>query len=433
MKKSLVTLVLALAALASAQQPTAPSAQPEQAAQPQQQKKEIKDPAEYNSYIAALREANPQLQAQAFETFLQQYPNSVVKEDALEQLMAAYEKLGNAAKTGETASRILQASPNNVRALALLAYTKRASAEAGQAPQQNAADALQYGQRGLQALTTMPKPEGMSDADFEKFKTQVAIILNGSAGFGALQNKDLAGAQKYLQAAVDLRNKENPNDPTALRDIYPLALAYLEATPINPAGLWWIGRAAVLSNDNPQIVKYGQFKYTKYHGSPDGWDQLLAQARTSAAPPANFAVAPAPSPAEQAKMLADSKDPKKMSFDEWQVVLSQGSPEVQERVWSQIKGLEVPFAAKVIAATRDRLELAATADDIEKSVADVTVTMVAPCVPPKCKIPKPGDETQVVAKLSAYTSSPFMITMGDGQYIAKEAPKPPAKKPPVRR
>jgi len=427
MKKSLVTLVLALAAVAPAQQPAAPAAQ----AQPPQQKKEIKDPAEYNTYIAALREANPQAQAQAFENFLQQYPNTVVKEDALEQLMAAYEKLGNATKTTDAASRILQVDPNNIRALALLAYTKRATAEAGQAPQQNAAEASQYGQRGLQALATASKPEGMSDADFEKFKSQVAIIFNGSAGFGALQNKDSAGAQKYLQAAVDLEIKQNPNDPNTLRDIYPLALAYLEATPINPAGLWWIARAAALSNNNPQIVKYGQFKYTKYHGSTDGWDQLLAQARTNAAPAADFAVAPAPSPAEQAKMLAESKDPKSMDFGEWELILSQGSPEVQQKVWSQIKGLEVPFAAKTITATRTKLELAATADAIDKNVADVTVTMVAQL--PLASVPKAGAEIQIQAKPDSYTASPaFMMQMIDGQLIAKAAPKPPAKKPPVK-
>ncbi len=426
MKKSLVTLVLAFAALAAAQQSAAPAAPPAQSAQPAQQKKEIKDPAEYNSYIAALREANPQAQAQAFENFLQQYPNTVVKEDALEQLMAAYEKLGNAAKMSETAGRVLQVDPNNVRALALLAFTARASAEAGQAPQQNAADAAKYGQRGLLALVTMSKPEGMSDADFEKFKAQVAIIFNGSAGFGAMQNKDFAGAQKYLQAAVDLEIKQNPSDPNALRDIYPLALAYLEAKPINPTGLWWIARAAALSNNNPQIVKYGQFKYTKYHGSPDGWDQLLAQAKASAAPPVDFAVAPAPSPAEQAKQLADSKNPKEMTFDELQLIFTDGSPEVQQKVWALIKGTEIPFAAKVISATRNKMELAATADDIEKNVADVTLTMVAPL--PLAKVPKAGDETQVLGKLDSYTGSPFMINMIEGQLIAKPAAKKPSPK-----
>jgi len=420
MKKLLLTLVLGLAALAAAQQSAAPTATPPaQAAQPPQ----IKDPAEYNSYIAALREANPQAQAQAFENFLQQYPNTVVKEDALGQLMAAYEKLGNAAKMTDTAARILQANPNNVRALALLAFTSRSSAEAGQAPQQNAADAFKYGERGLQALGTMTKPEGMSDADFDKFKTQVAIIFNGSAGFGALQSKDLPGAQKYLQAAVDLEIKQNPNDPNSLRDIYPLSLSYLEAQPINPAGLWWIARAAALSNNNPQIVKYGQFKYTKFHGSTDGWDHLLAQAKASPAPPANFAVAPAPSPAEQAKQLADTKNPKEMTFDELQLIFTDGSPEVQQKVWTTVKGTEIPFAAKVITATRTKMELAATADDIEKNVADVTLTMVAPL--PLPKVPKAGEETQVLGKLDSYTSSPFMISMVEGQLIAK----PPAKKP----
>jgi hypothetical protein len=438
MTKSLVTLLLALAALAAAQQPPASSttagaaqatqaAQPGAPAQPQQQKKEIKDPAEYNSYIAALRESNPQAQAQAFESFLQQYPNSVVKEEALEQLMAAYEKAGNAAKTTDTASRLLQVNPNNVRALALLAYTKRAAAESGQAAAQNSTEAAQYGQRGLQALATMPKPEGMADADFEKFKNQVGIIFNGAVGFGALQSKDYATAQKYLQAAVDARAKDNPNDPTALRDIYPLALSYLEANPINPIGLWWIARAAALSNNNPDIVKYGRYKYTKYHGSADGWDQLVAQARTSAAAPANFAVAPAPSPAEQAKMLADSKDPKSMDFGEWELILSQGAPDVQQKVWSQIKGLEVPFAAKTITATRTKLELAATADAIEKNVADVTVTMIAPL--PVASVPKAGQEIQIQAKPDSYTPGPFMMQMIEGQLIAKPPAKPPAKKP----
>ena len=153
----------------------------------------------------------------------------------------------------------------------------------------------------------------------------------------------------------------------------------------------------------------------------------MAQARTSAAPPPNFAVAPAPSPAEQAKMLADSKDPKSMDFGEWELILSQGTPEVQQKVWSQIKGLGVPFAAKTISATRTKLELAATADAIEKNVADVTVTMIAPL--PVASVPKPGQEIQIQAKPDSYTPNPFMMQMIDGQLIAKPSAKPPAKKP----
>ena len=120
-----------------------------------------------------------------------------------------------------------------------------------------------------------------------------------------------------------------------------------------------------------------------------------------------------------------------MDFGEWELILSQGSPEVQQKVWSQIKGLEVPFAAKTITATRAKLELAATADAIEKNVADVTVTMIASL--PVASVPKAGTEIQIQAKPDSYTASPaFMMQMIDGQLIAKAAPKPPAKKPPAK-
>src|ERR1035437_6961469 len=98
MKKSLVTMLLVLATAALVQQSAAQgAAQPAalvnqrdargaahpakagQAAQPTQ-KKEIKDPAEYNSYVNAIQQTNPQLKSQGLEAFLQTYPNSVMKE-----------------------------------------------------------------------------------------------------------------------------------------------------------------------------------------------------------------------------------------------------------------------------------------------------------------------------------------------------------------
>jgi hypothetical protein len=238
------------------------------------QRKVIKDPAEYNAYVTALR-PNPQQKAILMEAFVQQYPNSVVKVDALEQLMAAYEQSGNSAKTMESANRLLQADPNNIRALALLAYSARSAAEQGQNPQANSQQAEQYGQRGLQALQSAAKPVGVSDADWLKLKTQTEIIFHGAMGFGALQTKNYPVAQQNLQAAVDLRAKESPNDTTAIHDIYPLALAYLQTTPVNPLGLWYVARAADLSNQNPQIVEHGRNKYLQYHGSEQGWELKL--------------------------------------------------------------------------------------------------------------------------------------------------------------
>ena len=48
----------------------------------------------------------------------------------------------------------------------------------------------------------MPKPDGMSDADFVKLHNETAAIFDGAVGFAALQQKDFATAQKDLREAV---------------------------------------------------------------------------------------------------------------------------------------------------------------------------------------------------------------------------------------
>ncbi len=60
--------------------------------------KVIKDPAEYNAYITALNTTDPAAKAAAMEAFVTQYPNSIVKIDALEQAMAAYQQANNQQK-----------------------------------------------------------------------------------------------------------------------------------------------------------------------------------------------------------------------------------------------------------------------------------------------------------------------------------------------
>src|ERR1039458_3154201 len=180
-------------AQAAPQQNPAPAQPAQSPAAPQKppQKKEIKDPAEYNAYVGAAQQTDAAARVSGLEAFVTQYPNSVMKEDALELLMGAYQQmLGQAktpdeqkldqAKTLDTAQKVLVVNPCNLRALALLAYTKNA--------QQNFAEGGQFGEKGLQCLPTATKPEGTSDADFQKLKDGTATIFNGAVGVAAFQS-----------------------------------------------------------------------------------------------------------------------------------------------------------------------------------------------------------------------------------------------------
>src|ERR1700693_3134278 len=351
-----------------------------------------------------------------------------MKEDALELLMGAYQGTNNQAKTLETAQKVLAVNPCNIRALALLAYTKRAMAEAGQNAQQNLAEAGQSGEKGLQCLQTMTKPDGTSDADFQKLKAQTSVIFNGAAGIAAYQAKDYAKAEKFLRASVEA-------DPTNLRDLYPLALPYLTPGPAENDldGLFFIARAAALAQGagKDQIAKFGKSRYVKYHGSEDGWTNLLAQAATTPLPPANFAITQyvPPTPAQQAADLVKTKKVEEMSFAEWQLVLSEGTPEDVEKVWATLKGKPLQMVAQVISIeSTSKLQLAGSQDDIDAKRADIDLTMTAGI--PAAKMPKVGADFQFEGTPESYTPKPFLMTMDKGALLVKAAPKPAAHKKP---
>ena len=452
MKNILVALVLGCAVAAVAQDAGGQAAAPAQgAAQPQaqpaapaqgaaaqgqpaapQQKKEIKDPAEYNAYVGAVQQSDPNAKVSGLEAFLTQYPNSVMKEDALEILMGTYQQKGDAAKMGDTAQRLLQLNPSNVRALALLAFSKRMAALQGQNPLQNLADAAQYGQKGLAALPNFQKPEGMSPSDFDKLKAQMGGIFNAGVGQDALQKKDYPTAQKALRAAAEV-------SPTDFSLVYPLALAYLQATPpdvIN--GSWFGARAASLApqpQTQAQIEKYTKSQYTKYHGSDQGWTDVMAQAKasTTGMPPDGFTITQyvPPTPAQQAADLVKTKKVEEMSFAEWQLVLSEGAPEDAEKVWSVLKGKPLQMAAQVVSiASSSNFKLAGSGDDVEAKRADIDLTMSA-AVPARL-MPKEGADFQFEGTPVSYEPKPFMMTMKDGAILTAKAPAG-AKNPPVRK
>jgi tetratricopeptide (TPR) repeat protein len=425
MKKSLVVLLLLVAAVAFAQQP-APPAQP--GAAPAVKQKTITDPAEYSAYIAAIQATPPELKVTLLESFLQTYPNSVMKEDATELLLKTYDQLLSTdpqkytQKVMETGQRLLQINPNNLTALALLSYLDRALAQGG-GP--NSGQMLQqgreYAERGLQQLAVQAKPEGYTDEQWAQLKENFRLIFLGTIGHAAWQNKDYPTAQKDLQEVVAA-------DPNNFTNVYLLALSYLEPNPPLPQGLFWIARAVALAP--PQmppaqletIRRYGRNKYLRFHGSDQGWDQLLAEARTSPVLPANFNITPAPSPAEQASLMLQKTKPEDMEFADWQFILSSGNQQAADQVWDAIKGKPIRMVAQVISLSGNSVQLAASADDIQQNKADVELLLTSPPAPGRT--PKPGTQITVQGVPSSYIPNPFLMRMSDGQLLPRPGTRP---------
>lgn len=442
MKKIVLAILLACAMAATTQVPTQAQAAPQNppAAQGASGAAEsaptIKDPAEYNAYVNAIQQTDPNAKISALEAFLTQYPNSVMKTTALEVLMGTYQGANNAAKVVDTAKRLLTADPCSLSALALLTFNARQAVATGQNPQQNLADLTQYSNKGLDCVKTAPKPATLQQAQFDDLKKKVNPIFEAGAGFAALQNKDYENAKTHLLAAVQAQ-------PDDLQNVYPLTLAYLTPNPrpdedtLN--GLFFGARSVNLSNGNAQLTSYLTKIYKNFHGSDEGLQDLLACAKANPMPTADctskITKYVPPTPAQQAHDLVNGKTPDQiaqLSFGEWELVLSAGAPEDQDKVWSVIKGKPLQMLGFVTEVpSNTELHLAASADDIDAKRTDITLTMTGPI--PAAKLPKGGETDFAFEGVPAsYTATPFMLQMTDGKLLRK-AGAAPTKKPPVRR
>jgi hypothetical protein len=423
MKKILLTVVLGVAVGAMAQSTTTPPAQGQPAAAqaapaaaPAAQAPVIKDPAEYNAYVGAYQQTDPTAKISGLEAFLTQYPNSVMKNQALEILMGTYQQTGNAKKTMETATKLVTADTCNVRGLALLAYFDRVMAQGGDPnAKQLLVDGKKYGQQGLDCMPKFTKPDGTSDADFQKQKDQMNAIFHAAKGIDELQDKDDASAATDLRVTVDA-------NPTDFSVVYPLALAYLGQTPPDyQNGIWFAARAAAVAPAQAQagIEKYARSQYVKFHSADDGWADVLAAAKANSA---QVPIKPAPTPAEQVHIIVGSKKPEEMSFAEWQFVFTNGAQADQDLVWNAIKGKPLQMNGTIISTSPTEFMIAGSSDDIDTKKADITLQFVDKVLPKL--IPKDGASFDFRGEPASYTPSPFMMIMEKGVILTKTAPKP---------
>jgi hypothetical protein len=450
----------------------------------------IKDAAEYNAYANAKSQSAPAAKAQAIEAFLQQYPNSVAKIDMLQDLMATYQQAQNAPKMLDAAKRLIQASPNDLRALTAVVYLEHAGANGDQAKLD---DAATVAQQGLNA----PKDPCTTQADYDKLKDIATPVF-----YEAIAADD--AAKKDVKSEIDAYTKElqSYKDPAAttqapaLLDVYNLGNAYLQEDPKDlKDAVWFLTRAAQFAQPpyKTQIETAAEYWYKKYHcaqndaacnGTPPGGFaqiQQLAAIPANVFPPAEYnptQAPPPPSPAElahtaivsspacasvtptpppapptgSAAASAPAATPapaapaaapaapvppacadalKGMALSDKEFILSNGDPADQQLIWGVMKGVTAEIPGVVIAATPDSVQLAVTQDAQQSQKADFTVNMKTPLKP--AEAPAVGAKTTFIATFDSYTQNPPMIILKDGEpKAASKAPvhhAPPAHHP----
>ena len=382
----------------------APAAAPAAAQGPQ-----WKDQAEYNLFEAITKDSNPKTKLEKLQQWEKNYPQTAFVKQRRTLLLTTYYQLNQGKDALEEAKQILADDPKDFSALYITVTLLQ-----GVAGQNPPPAILEQGEKAANALLEInDAPANFSAAQWQSQKPQVQNLAHLNLGWIALQRKNWQVAETEFQKSLQL----DPNNGTAA---YQLATAiYSEKdTAKTPAALFYFARAATYEGQgalNPagrqQVMSYVQRAYKGFHGGEDGFDKLLAAAKASPTPPADFAI----------KSALDVAKAEVASEEEW----TKAHP--QEALWkgikealtgadganyfsSSMKDAELPAlkgkVVKLEPAMRPKTILLAMEDGkSDGTVADATLKFEMP-LPGNVE---PGTELTFQGIPESYTASPLMV------------------------
>lgn len=168
--------------------------------------------AAYKAFYDA-RTGPPQTQIQLGEAFVMKFPMSHYLVGVYSQLTSAYYNTGNTDKMFEAGNKAIELAPDNANILGLMAMamSRRINSKMPDAAAQYA-KAEQYAKHAVELIPTMPKPDGMDDATFEKAKNVDLSMAHSALGLIDFQHQKYEDAVMELSMAVQLEDMPDPVD-----------------------------------------------------------------------------------------------------------------------------------------------------------------------------------------------------------------------------
>jgi hypothetical protein len=278
------------------------------------------------------------------------------------------------------------------------------------------------------------KPAGVSDADWATAKKNLQLLAQNATAFVAWQQKNLDKAEAEFTRSLQL----DPNQGQVSYWLSNVILAQRKPEKY-PAALYDMARAA--SYDGPgslnaagrqQVLSAFQKTYTMHHGSAEGADAVLAQAKSTALPPADFKI---PSKAD----LAAAENQKEEELRKANPMLALWKsikdaltgPQAQSYFDEHMRGAALPeLKGKLIEAKPEIRPTQLVLAIADGTTPDVTLNFEEP-LPGKMD---PGAEIGFKGIATGYTASPFMVTFDvERKNVTGWKGAPPRPRRPVRR
>jgi hypothetical protein len=314
-------------------------------------------------------------------------------------------------------SAMFKATPGNI----ILVYYMVTSSAAGLIGHGATPEQLAIGDKAANKLIAFAptyfvaanKPAGQTDAQFAQTGDGMVATAKGYLLQEAVQPGVDAMAKHDCPAAEDAFAKALVAYPANTWISYKLAGAYNCDQKVFPALYEYARTAAVdpsllKSTDPNQVSTFVKNTYTKLHGSDEGYDALLAQAKGAPLPPADFKIVTD----DEIKAAAAEKFAKdNPELAVWKNIkdslVAQGDP-----FFENMKGAELPQLLGVIAdakpACRSKsLTLYVPSPDNTAKTTEITLKFETAL----SGKPEVGSQIKFVGVGDAFSPNPFMLTL----------------------
>jgi len=248
------------------------------AAQPQ-----YKDPAEFTLYSSILADTNPKTRLDKLQEWQTKYSSTEFEKPRKQLFLDTYVKLNQPKEAVAEAKQILADDPKDFTSLYYTMYFTRALVGDKPTP-----DLLDQGEKATTALLAnidTPPPNVTAD-QWKGARPPVEALGHTTLGWIAMQRKTWDAAEGEFQKSLQL----DPNNG----EVY-FFMGTVIVSQKNPqkmaAGLFYFARAATYEGTGglapagrQQALAYVQRAYKGYHGSDEGFNDLLTAAKAGATP-----------------------------------------------------------------------------------------------------------------------------------------------------
>jgi hypothetical protein len=406
--------------------------------QQQPKQKNYKDRGEYELYSNIVKTSNPQERLQLLNTWQDKYPQSDFAEDRLEYFVATLAQLAQTDPSQrqpliDKCEALLKMDPNNFTANY---YVALYGPQMGNSPSPDLVNEVQASANNLlkQADTVFApdkKKPNMSDQQWTQAKNAVLAIAHNALAWADIQNKNTAGAENEYQQSLTA----NPDQGT----ISALYAKLLYDDKKFPEALFEYARAAQYAGPGPalpdatrtQLMNFFNKAYSDYHGSSQGADQVLAQAKTNALPPTGFTIVSAAQLANQEAEQLNQRIQSDPAFKIWYAIKQSLQQQGDSFFNSNLKDAEVPggaegvndFTGTVISVSPTQVVLGVE----NPTVPDATLVFSSPLSQEALDSIKVGNKIQFSGVVDSYTPNPYMLTFKDPTIPGVKTTTPPKR------